>query len=185
MFHNFNTILQKITRQPHGVHSPFAYSFLKRVIFEKEKGGSCSKFEGLLYRICKHLKPETIIIAGITKPEIILAFEKAAPKARVTQTGEVDDYALINSRGNGEINLAFFSNTLTHNKLTLFFEEGIKQCNSKSVFIIDDIRNGKKKRLVWDKIITYPKPTMILDFNKFGIIFFDKKLSKELIKVGF
>lgn len=185
MFHNFNTILQKITQQAHGVHSPFAYSFSKNVVFAKRKSDNLSKFPGLLFRIAEHFNPETILIVGITEPEILNAFEKAAPNSQIIKVPEVDGNRNKDLSETNEIELAFFSKTLAHNEIMHFFEIVSDQCNPKSVLIIDGIRKDKISQQAWNAIITHPKPTIKLDFNKFGMVFFDPKFSKELIKVGF
>jgi hypothetical protein len=185
MFHNANTILQKITRQPHGVHSPFLYSFLKKVAFTKRERKGFPKLAGLFYRICYHFNPESILVTGIANPGIIEALEKAAPTSHLLLIRDFDENRIKNFPKTDQIDLAFFSDSLSASELLAFFETVSKHCNSKSVLIIDGIRKSKEKKLAWDEITTHPKPTMIVDFNSFGMILSDHKLSKQLIKVGF
>jgi len=185
MFHSFNTILQKITRQPHGVHSPFAYSFLRDVVFAKRESDNLSKFHSLLFRITQHFSPKTILIAGNAEPELLNAFEKAAPSSQIITVLEVDENHINGLSETIEIELAFFSNKLEPKVLTNFFEIASKQCNSSSVLIIDGIRNDRVKKEIWNAITTHPKPTIKLNFLEFGMVLFNPKFSPELIKVGF
>ncbi len=185
MFHNLNTILQKITRFPHGVHSPYAYSFLKNVVYKERKNDGISKFLRLIYRITQYFDPKNILIAGVVQTEILNAFKKAAPNSQILIEPEVDGGQIKGLSETLEVDLVFFSNTLVHNKLDYYFEAISKQCTSKSVWIIDGIRIDRVRKKAWIAIITHSKTTIKLDFNRFGIIFFDPKLSKILIKVGF
>ena len=55
--------------------------------------------------------------------------------------------------------------------------------NKNSIFIFDDIHWSPGMLKAWNKITTNQEVTLCVDTFKFGIVFFNPDLAKEVIKL--
>mgnify|MGYP000453725812 CR=1 FL=1 len=60
-----------------------------------------------------------------------------------------------------------------------YFEECLKYCDENSILIFDDIHWSNDMEKAWNKIKESSKVKLTIDLFFVGLVFIDKKLSKE------
>lgn len=60
-----------------------------------------------------------------------------------------------------------------------YFEQCLKYAHEDSVFVFDDIHWSEGMEAAWETIKTHPKVQLSIDLFFFGIIFFNKKQTKQ------
>ena len=176
----------------------------KRKIKDIAKNSSKnSKYGELLYRIVEFYKPKNILELGTSfgistcylgKGNInanINTFEGCPSTAKIAQqnfkqlkiqniniiVGDFKNTLAENIKS--EIDLAFIDGN--HNKKSTieYFEIILKKSNNKTILVFDDIHWSNKMEDAWKYIKESKETTVTIDLFFIGIVFLDKKLSKE------
>jgi len=176
----------------------------KRQIKDIAKNSSKnSKYGELLYRIVSSYKPKNILELGtsfgistcyLAKGYIdsqIQTFEGCPSTAEIAKQNFkklnikntsiiVGDFKNTLAKNiNTDIDLAFVDGN--HNKKSTieYFKIILKYSNNKTIMIFDDIHWSNKMEQAWKFIKESEETTVTIDLFFIGIVFLDKKLSKE------
>jgi predicted O-methyltransferase YrrM len=163
------------------------------------------KYGELLYRLCNHFKPETILELGTSCGISTLYLASGNPMARVitlegcpetailaqntfTKT-QLENISLINGTFEELLPLTFFD--LKHLGFVFFdgnhsyeatmnyFNQCVFFSKPDSIFVFDDIYWSPEMTKAWNEIILHPRVTLSLDLWRMGIVFFKAELKKE------
>ena len=176
----------------------------KRKIKDIAKNSSKnSKYGELLYRIVEFYKPKKILELGTSfgistcylakgnTNSQIQTFEGCPSTAKIAQQNFkqleiqntdiiVGDFKKTLAKNiNTDIDLAFVDGN--HNKQSTieYFEVILKKSNNKTILVFDDIHWSGEMEQAWRYIKESKKTTVTIDLFFIGIVFLDKKLSKE------
>lgn len=176
----------------------------KRKIKDIAKNSSKnSKYGELLYRIVEFYKPKKILELGTSfgistcylakgnTNSQIQTFEGCPSTAKIAQQNFkqleikntdiiVGDFKNTLAKNiNTDIDLAFVDGN--HNKQSTieYFEVILKKSNNKTILVFDDIHWSSEMEQAWRYIKESKKTTVTIDLFFIGIVFLDKKLSKE------
>lgn len=163
----------------------------------------------LLYRLVKKFKPETIIelgtgfglsalyMAKASPTSKIYTFEGCANKAEVAssmfmrnelmnislQTGIFDKLLQPLIKQLLSVDFAFIDGNHTSKGMLNYFNLLLPKCSEKTILVFHDIHWSTDMEDGWNKLISAPEITATLDFFTLGIVFFDKKMSKQNFKI--
>jgi predicted O-methyltransferase YrrM len=169
------------------------------------------RFGRLLFRLSKHFRPETIIELGTSVGLSSAWLAAGNPEARVFTIEGCSELAAIAAENFRKLNLynislinGNFDDELpgllsSLNKVDLVFIDGnhkreptvsyFEQCLAKSVnetcFVIDDIHWSEEMKQAWKDIKNNKRVTMTVDLFFSGIVFINRGLSKQDIRVRF
>ena len=176
----------------------------KRKIKDIAKNSSKnSKYGELLYRIVEFYKPKKILELGTSfgistcylakgnSNSQLQTFEGCPSTAKIAQQNFkqleikntdiiVGDFKNTLAKNiNTDIDLAFVDGN--HNKQSTieYFEIILKKSNNKTILVFDDIHWSSEMEQAWKHIKESKKTTVTIDLFFIGIVFLDKKLSKE------
>ena len=176
----------------------------KRKIKDIAKNSSKnSKYGELLYRIVEFYKPKKILELGTSfgistcylakgnSNSQLQTFEGCPSTAKIAQQNFkqleikntdiiVGDFKNTLAKNiNTDIDLAFVDGN--HNKQSTieYFEIILKKSNNKTILVFDDIHWSSEMEEAWKYIKESKKTTVTIDLFFIGIVFLDKKLSKE------
>jgi len=179
---------------------------LKRKIKDIAKSAlSTKKFSEVLFRIVKSSAVKQVIELGTSLGINTLYLSAADEKIKVTtfegceETAEVASGLFKNAqRANIEMIVGNINETLPHFLKTLdaidlvYFDANHQyqstmdyyrlfkdKINDKTIFIFDDIHWSKGMHKAWMEIVDLSEVTLSLDIYDAGIVFFDKRFTKE------
>ena len=159
----------------------------------------------LLYRLVKRFKPAHIIELGTgfglstlymakANPEAkIYSLEGCANKAEVATSlfrrNELDNISLLTGIFDKllqplvdsipAIDFAFIDGDHTAKGILNYLSVILPKCTEKTILVFHDIHWSSDMESGWKEIISNPAITVSVDFFFMGIVFFDKKLSKQ------
>ena len=190
-------------RRGYGVHSPFAFSFIKGVVFERtayygyaplrEQEKEMARREGrgvlaeglrvrrLLFRVVNYAHPATIIDVGV--PAASSLYLKAACGGAV-YTGASGLSDLFLEAG---VPIDFlYVHDFRHPELV---EEVFRVCapraTSHSVFVVEGIRYTPAMSALWKRLCKDGRVGVTFDLYDLGILFFDMSKPKQHYIVNF
>ena len=163
------------------------------------------KFGEILFRFIVYFRPKNIIELGTSLGlgTLYLALPDSRSKVYTIEgcpeTAEIakDNFELLEVKnifqhiGNFDTILpeilqkiescdfVFFDGNHTEEATLRYFYMCLPKVNEKTVFIFDDINWSSGMKQAWNTIIQNPKKTMSIDIFRFGIVFFNKDLSKQ------
>ena len=164
-----------------------------------------SKFGMLLYRIVSYFKPQTIIEIGTSLGISTSYIAKASPDSKIyTLEGcsETIKIAQKNFSHLGlknikiiegdfkdtldrtisqieDIDLAFIDGNHNQHATLEYFNLIMENVNENAILIFDDIHWSNDMEKAWNKIKESSKVKLTIDLFFVGLVFIDKKLSKE------
>ena len=164
-----------------------------------------SKFGMLLYRIVSYFKPQTIIEIGTSLGISTSYIAKANPDSKIYTLegcGETIKIAQQNFSHLGlknikiikgdfkdtldktisqikDIDLAFVDGNHNQHATLEYFNLIMENVNENAILIFDDIHWSKDMEKAWNKIKKSSKVKLTIDLFFVGLVFIDKKLSKE------
>lgn len=159
----------------------------------------------LLFRLSKHFKPEFILEFGTAVGMGTAALAMGNPSAKVITIEGCASIAAIASGSferlditNTEIVIGNFNSVLcdviarfpkldmvffdgNHQKIpTLdYFHHCLTKAHDDSIFIFDDIHWSAEMDEAWKEIQQHESVTVSIDLFQFGLVFFNKSLSKQ------
>ena len=196
-------------RKGFGVHSPFVFNLITKVIEEKCSYYSFYDIEllrkQLLFRLTNYFKSKNILQIGTTMGLSTLYLTSYATGLRCIALENVPEFATIARQafakeGRNPIDLRIgnykdllpqalndinsldfvFFNTLYEQHNNLWlFNECMKYAHNDTVFVFEGIKASRKMRELWEEICACPEVTVTLDLYSLGIVLFNKKLHKR------
>lgn len=181
-------------RNGYGIHSPFAYDFVKGVVYEKGRyyaykelkkrrrkrssaqRGLTSKGDKLMFRAANYCHPRTAVLVGV----------KSALTAEYIAAGscnaEVSIYPLpeqMPSRGLEFVFAAGDTDILTVFHITA-------QCAGETTFFAaGGIHDSRENESRWNEICADPRAIVTFDLYEVGFVFFNPNLNKQNYIVSF
>lgn len=187
----------------YGVHSPFAFDLITRVIYEKTpyykykdlaeeeeklapEKGVCWEYESrkvkrLLFRLVNYARPDTLVDFGTLSASSL--YLKAGKEGA--------DYLSASSLSElfPEAGVAVDFLYLHDYRRAELMEEAFGICAScateKSLFVIEGIRYTPQMRALWRQIQEDERVGITFDLYDLGIVFFDKTKIKQDYIVNF
>lgn len=198
-----------IHRKGHGVHSPYVYNFIIRIIEEKARyyayeqievnykrakqiAKSTSlhkplplKYYKLLYRIANRLKPQTILICGSDNGISVTALTIAKSEAQVT-TIEADlQKSLLNYFTKTTPNLIYIHKQTTAQDYQIIYSQLTEQLPENQCIIVSGIRTTKQSYKLFKEFVLNNKIKVTIDLYDYAILVASPKLNKQTFKIGF
>lgn len=177
-------LIVKIKRMPYrkgyGIHSPFAYQFVTKVIYgklPKEQRKSLSKLPARQRRI------EALLLRAATEQQVSRVFiEKEISPAIRQLLNQVKSVQSIEQWQPSIENAIVYSDvkqflTLHANELTDIY--------SQTKVFLTDIRTNFENRLLWDECKRMEAVRVSFDLYDLGILVFDTKLQKQDYLISF
>lgn len=185
----------------YGVHSPFAFSLITDVVYEKmpyyayrslqkeqkkmsrERGWtkSTKKVNRFLFRLVNKVQPATIVEVGC--PSVAsLYLQSAKPSAEYLFASDLSELFL-----DADVPVDFlYLNDYRHPDL---MEETFRICarrtSSRSVFVVHGICYTKAMKELWRRLQEDDRVGITFDLYDVGLLFFDKTKIKQHYKVNF
>lgn len=199
----FIRLLRFRHRCGYGVHSPFAFNLITRVIyedtpyykykdlageqksltFEKDKAWKyeTKKIKRLLFRLVNYTQPDTIVDAG-TLAASSLYLKAGKEGADYIPASELPELFL-------ETGVPVDFLYLHDYRHPEFVEEVFRICaartTGKSAFVIEGIRYSSKMLALWKRMKQDERAGISFDLYDLGILFFDKTKIKQDYIVNF
>lgn len=185
----------------YGVHSPFAFSLITDVVYEKmpyyayqslqkeqkkmsrerswTKG--TKKVNRFLFRLVNKVQPATIVELGCPSAAS-LYLQSAKPSAEYLFASELSELFL-----DADVPVDFlYLNDYRHPEL---LEETFRICarrtSSRSVFVVHGICYTKAMKALWKRLQEDERVGITFDLYDVGLLFFDKTKIKQHYKVNF
>lgn len=187
-----------IRRYGFGIQSPWAYSLVTNVLFDKSKYYAFDELKDLdsknaknneqIFRIINAIKPCEIIILhdsnNINNAETTKKYiERASKTIRIelieTKNNNIVDTFTNNYPFHRIFSMIYVMTSIHSTSLLPWLTYG--HINDKSIIIIEDIKI--KNKTLWTQILNEQKATATFDLGKRGIAFFDSKRVKQNYKL--
>ena len=184
-----------VSKTKHGVHSPFVFELVTKVIDVKTdlheyllneqlklKGKKNKKYLKLLVRLCQYFQPKNILEISSHTLEKSNLLAKINPQSKLfyVQNNNIkQDHKLK------VIDLVLIRSNINSINTIRDIELGLKYIHNDSFLIIENIHKTKKMESVWSKIITHNKVSVSIDLFQIGIILFRKEQVKEKFIIRF
>ena len=172
----------------YGVHSPFAFSLITDVIYEKipyysysslkkeqkkmirERGWTkgSQKVNRFLFRLVNRVQPDTIIEVG-RPSSTTLYLQSAKPSASYLFASDLSE---LNDYRNPDL-------------LEEVFRVCAHRATPKSVFVVHGICYSKEMKALWKKLQADERVGITFDLYDVGLLFFDKTKIKQQYIVNF
>lgn len=191
-------------RRGYGVHSPFAFEFITRVIYERapyyqyaglalrqreearQRGKEWAQAEPLrvkklLFRLVNRAQPACMVDVGVSSAAS-LYLSAACRKAELTQAATLNDLFL-----DAGVPVDFLY--LHAWRDAAMVEETFRVCASRagqrSMFVVQGIGYSQAMRECWKRMVRHPQVGITFDLYDVGILLFDHSLTKQDYIVNF
>jgi hypothetical protein len=188
-------------RKGYGVHSPFAFSFIRNVVYEKgayyaydeiddrrhlfgSRGFYRRKLGRLLFRLANEAQPSTIVEAVQARAtESHRYLSAGCTKARYISTHNATDN-VFNSETDWEAErvVLHIASTMQARRLV---EDALHLVRKPSMIIVDNIHTEKQFRDTWEHVVNDARTTVTFDLYDVGVAFFNNRLNKQHYIVNF
>lgn len=185
----------------YGVHSPFAFSLITDVIYEKmpyyayqslqkeqkkmmrERGwqkGSL-KINRFLFRLVNRMQPATIVEVG--QPSATsLYLQSAKPSADYLFAADLSELFLD---ADVPVDFLYLNDYRKPDLMEDTFRICARRTTPNSVFVIHGICYSKAMKALWRRLQTDERVGITFDLYDVGLLFFDKTKIKQDYKVNF
>lgn len=185
----------------YGVHSPFAFSLITDVIYEKmpyyaydslkkeqkklirERGYSrgTQKVNRFLFRLVNKVQPATIVEVG--RPSVAsLYLQSAKPSAEYLFASDLSELFLDTDVPVGFLYLNDYRNP---ELLEEVFNVCARRTTLKTVFVVHGICYSKEMKVLWQRLQEDERVGITFDLYDLGLLFFDKTKIKQHYIVNF
>ena len=185
----------------YGVHSPFAFSLITDVIYEKmsyyaydslekeqkkiveERGCNkgTQKVNRFLFRLVNKVQPATIVEVG--RPSVTsLYLQSAKPSAEYLFASDLSELFLDTDVPVDFLYLNDYQNPCL---LEEVFRVCVRRTTLKSVFVVHGICYSKEMRAFWKRLQADERVGITFDLYDIGLLFFDKTKIKQHYIVNF
>ena len=171
-------------RKGYGVHSPFAYSFIRGVVLETSAYYAYSELAGLhpwwvrwfrlyplecrqlLFRLANFAEPKRVAL--LTDDEATKQYIQAAvPRAEMATAARKAEFVMV-----GEEHLKEA-------------EAVAREMPEEGMLVCEGIHASRRAREIWRAIQQSPHTGVTFDLYTYGVAFFNPKLHKQHYKVNF
>lgn len=174
----------------YGVHSPFAFSFISNVVYEKGEYyayRSLEKQRRLLekaHRACASRKIDKLLLrlANFSQPDTILVTPEVAELSVCYLKAGRNAARFLPMESEEEIGLLYIGDI---GKYTQNMETYIERATKNSLYIIGEICESKKNKDAWKNIQQDERVGITFDLYNLGIVFFDRERNKQHYIVNF
>ena len=181
-------------RNGYGVHSPFAYSFIKDVVYEhsryyaynelekrrrkRRRGwhGLSPRGDRLMFRIANRCRPAQASLIGVRSA---LTAEYVAAGSRKTLISIYPEASQMPAQAQEFVYAAPGADFLTAFHITA------QSCSDRSFFAAAGIHASRKAQAEWREICADPRAVVTFDLHEIGLVFFNKKLNRQSYTVSF
>lgn len=185
-------------RKGYGVHSPFAYSFIRTIINEKGDYYGYSdlkplrknvrslaplKVDKLLFRMANFFQPAVAIkmgAGGVLSLKYIQAGCKRAKCVELSETAAWDRIEEL--QGNASSVMLYIGETERFREI---FEAALPFLSPQSVVVVDFPYESDEKLTWWYSLENDERVGLTFDLYELGIVLFDDAYSKQHYKVNF
>lgn len=185
----------------YGVHSPFAFSLITDVIYEKmpyyaynslkeeqkkmvkERGWSkgSQKINRFLFRLVNKVQPTTIVEVG--KPSVAsLYLQSAKPSATYLFARDLSELFLD---ADVPVDFLYLNDYRNPDLLEEVFRICARRTTLKSVFVIHGICYSPSMKALWKRLQADEQVGITFDLYDVGLLFFDKTKIKQDYIVNF
>ena len=185
----------------YGVHSPFAFSLITDVIYEKmpyyaysslkeeqkkmvrecgwTKGSQ--KVNRFLFRLVNRVQPDTIIEVG-RPSSTALYLQSAKPSASYLFASDLSELFLD---ADTPVDFLYMNNYQNPELMEEVFHICAQRVTLKSVFVVQGICYSKKMKTLWNQLKEDERVGVTFDLYDLGLLFFDKTKIKQHYIVNF
>lgn len=198
-----------IRRKGHGVHSPYVYNFIIRIIEEKAcyyayeqieevykqakqvvKSTSLPKllplkYYKLLYRIANRVKPQTIMVCGCDNGVSATALAIAKNDTQVTTINTDLQKSLSNYFAKTIPNLIYIHKQLTAQDYQVIYSQLTEQLPENQCIVVSGIRTTKQSYNLFKEFVLNNKIKVTIDLYDIAILVASPKLNKQTFRVSF
>ncbi len=185
----------------YGVHSPFAFSLITDVIYEKmpyyayaslekeqkrlvrERGYSrgSQKVNRFLFRLVNKVQPATIVEVG--RPSVAsLYLQSAKPSAEYLFASDLSELFLDTDV---PVDFLYLNDYRNPELLEKVFDICVRRTTLKSVFVVHGICYSKEMKALWKRLQEDERAGITFDLYDLGLLFFDKTKIKQHYIVNF
>ena len=185
----------------YGVHSPFAFSLITDVIYEKmsyyaydslkkeqkklvrERGYSkgTQKVNRFLFRLVNKVQPATIVEVGC--PSVAsLYLQSAKPSAEYLFASDLSELFLD---ADVPLDFLYLDDYRNPELLEEVFNICARRTTLKSVFVVHGICYSKEMKALWRRLQEDERVGITFDLYDLGLLFFDKTKIKQHYIVNF
>lgn len=181
-------------RNGYGVHSPFAYGFIKGVVYEHARyyayknlkkrrrkrrhgeRGLSARADKLMFRIANYCHPAQASLIGIRSALTAEYVAAGSSKAAISIYPVADS---LPARAHEFVYTAPGTDFLTAFHITA------QSCNDNTFFAAAGIHSSRRAQSNWKEICADPKAIVTFDLHEIGLVFFNKNLNKQNYTVSF
>lgn len=190
-------------RRGYGVHSPFAFNFITRVVYERTPYYKYAELRALekqmkhtrnaewlyeslrvkrlLFRLVNYSQPATVVDAGRLAASS-LYLKAACEHADYVGATDLSELFLEAGVPVGFLYLHDYRNPA-------FMEDVFRVCaprtTERSLFVIEGIHYTRNMTALWKRMQQDPRVGITFDLYDLGILFFDKSITKQDYIVNF
>lgn len=185
----------------YGVHSPFAFSLITDVIYEKQpyyayrslaseqkkisrerawcKG--TQKINRLLFRLVNRIQPTTIVEVGRPSASS-LYLQSAKPSAAYLFASDLSELFLDTDV---PIDLLYLNDYRNPALLKEVFQVCVERATPESLFIVYGVAYSKEMKTLWQELKNDEQVGITFDLYDVGLLFFDKTKIKQHYIINF
>ena len=185
----------------YGVHSPFAFSLITDVSYEKmpyyayssvkkeqqkmmrERGWTkgSQKVNRFLFRLVNRVQPNTIIEVG-RPSSTALYLQSAKPSASYLFASDLSELFLD---ADTSVDFLYLNDYQNPDLLEEVFRVCVHRTTLKSVFVVHGICYSKEMKALWKKWQADERVGITFDLYDVGLLFFDKTKIKQQYIINF
>lgn len=185
----------------YGVHSPFAFSLITDVIYEKRPyyayqsllqeqkknvAGAwmeerLKKINRFLFRLVNRMQPATIIEVG-RPSDTSLYLQSAKPSADYLFAADLSELFLD---ADVPVDFLYLNDSQHPELIEETFRICVRRTTPDSVFVIHGICYSQAMKALWERLQTDERVGITFDLYDLGLLFFDKTKIKQDYKVNF
>lgn len=188
-------------RRGYGVHSPFAFGFIKGVAFERaayykyvelreqerqmaRREGRTVLYEGrrvrrLLFRIANYARPDTLLDVG-TPAASSLYLRAARTRAVYVQADTME-----NLPADGPVDFLYVHDYRRPEQVEAALRLCLPRATRQSVFVVEGVRYTPAMTHLWKRLRRHPGVGVTFDLFDVGVVFFDPSIPKQDYIVNF
>lgn len=185
----------------YGVHSPFAFSLITDVIYEKTpyyafrtlvdeqkkqirlngwtKGGR--KVNHLLFRLVNRMQPQSIVEVGFLS-DSSLFLQAAKPSADYLFASDLSELFL---ESGASVHFLYLNNDKNPALMEEVFHICANRASTDSLFVIKGIGYSRAMRSLWKRLEKDERVGITFDLYDVGLLFFDETKIKQHYTVNF
>ena len=182
----------------YGVHSPFAFSLITDVIYEKtpyyaysslkkeqkkrvRERKDSQKVNRFLFRLVNRVQPDTIIEVGCSS-SAALYLQSAKPSASYLFATDLSELC---PDVDTSVGFLYLNDCRNPDLLEEAFRVCAHRTTPKSVFVVHGICYSKAMKTLWKKLQADERVGITFDLYDVGLLFFDKTKIKQQYIVNF